>query len=73
MLEQAISRIDIISRPYENYGFHSMCGLKFTFYHNKSLYIGTHLTEMKIPDIWILMSEEVDTNLHYEELTLASE
>ncbi len=73
LLEQPISKLEIISRLDENYDFYSMCGFRLTFSKGQSVCIGAYLTDLKIPDVWILMPEEVDINLHYQSLTLASE
>jgi len=73
LLNQSIAKLEIISRPYESYDFYSMCGFRLTFANSQSICIGTYLTEIKIPDIWILMPDEVDINLHYQTLTSQSE
>lgn len=71
--EQAIAKIEIISRLYESYDFYSMCGFRLTFANRQLICIGAYLTEIKIPDVWILMPDEVDINLHYQTLTSPSE
>ncbi len=68
--EQTISNVETISRPYEYFDFYSMCGLRLTFARGQSLCIGAYLTDLKLPDVWVLMPDEVDINLAYQSLTL---
>ena len=69
LLEQPISNLEIISRPYEYFDFYSMCGLRLTFAPGQSICIGAYLTDLKLPDVWVLRPDEVDVNLAYKSLT----
>lgn len=73
LIEKSISKIEQISRTNTDYNFHKMCGFKLTFSQNQSVYIGAYLTDLKIPSIWILTSEEIEKNLHYQPVALVSE
>ena len=69
LLGQPISNLEIISRPYEYFDFYSMCGFRLTFTPGQSICIGAYLTDLKLPDVWVLMPDEVDVNLAYTSLT----
>jgi hypothetical protein len=68
-----IVKIEIISRPDEINTFFTMCGFKITFSNNQAICIGSYLTDLKIPEPWILFLEEVEENLIYQPLILKSE
>ncbi len=71
--EKPISKIEQISRPDEEHNFYNMCGFKLTCSKGKSVYMGAYLTDLKIPDIWILTPEEIEQNLHCQSVTSVSE
>ncbi|MEQ8999926.1 MAG: hypothetical protein RID53_25860 [Coleofasciculus sp. B1-GNL1-01] len=73
LLDQPVSKIEVISRPDKDYNLHSMCGFRLTVSPGHSVCIGAYLTDLKIPDLWILTPEEMDTNLHYQAVTPVSE
>lgn len=68
-LSASIDNIEIISRSDEIKTFFTMCGFKLTFSNGKSLYIGSYLTDLRLPEICILFPEEVEDNLIHQTLT----
>ena len=72
-LSASIDSIEIVSRSDEIETFFTMCGFKLTFSHGKSLYLGSYLTDLKLPEICLLFPEEVEDNLIYQSLTVRSE
>ena len=72
-LSASIDSIEIVSRSDEIETFFTMCGFKLTFSNDKSLYLGSYLTDLKLPEICLLFPEEVEDNLRHQSLTVKSE
>ena len=72
-LSASIDGIEIISRSDEIKTFFSMCGFKLTFSNSKSLYLGSYLTDLRLPEICLLFPEEAEDNLIHQSLTVRSE
>ncbi len=63
-----IDNIEIVSRSDEIKTFFTMCGLNLTFSNGKSLYLGSYLTDLKLPELCVLFPEEIEENLIHQRL-----
>ncbi|WP_027710144.1 hypothetical protein [Zooshikella ganghwensis] len=66
----AIVSASVISKHHEFNGWHSMSGISVEFQCGKTIYIGTELTELEIPGIWIIDPYELSQG--WEITSLAS-
>ena len=68
-----VCAVDLVSRPDEASLSFTMCGFRLSFHNGKFLYLGSYLTDLKLPELCILFPEEVENNLIHQPLTVKSE